>query len=117
MHLVHNYNYKNHFIPVSVNGVEADNTGNITIAIPTVPTNVSAFTNDAGYITNSALSGYATELWVTNQGYSTFSGSYNDLTDKPTIPTDTSDLTNGAGFITSSALSFCLISDSIISHS
>ena len=28
--------------------------------IPTVPTNVSSFTNDAGYITSSALSGYAT---------------------------------------------------------
>lgn len=27
--------------------------------IPTVPTNVSAFTNDAGYITNAALSDYA----------------------------------------------------------
>jgi len=34
--------------------------------IPTVPTNVSAFTNDSGYITNSALSGYATETYVTD---------------------------------------------------
>ena len=34
-------------------------------------------------------------------GYSTFSGSYNDLTDKPTIPTNTSDLNNDSGFITS----------------
>ena len=32
--------------------------------IPTVPTNISAFTNDSGYITNSALSGYATENYV-----------------------------------------------------
>lgn len=32
--------------------------------IPTVPTNVSAFTNDTGYITNSALTGYATENYV-----------------------------------------------------
>ena len=32
--------------------------------IPTVPTKVSAFTNDAGYITSSALSGYATENYV-----------------------------------------------------
>lgn len=29
--------------------------------IPTVPTNVSSFTNDAGYITNSALSNYTTK--------------------------------------------------------
>lgn len=39
--------------------------------IPTVPSNVSAFTNDSGYITSSALSGYATEIWVTNKGYIT----------------------------------------------
>ena len=80
--------------------------------IPTVPTNVSAFTNDAGYITNSALNGYATQVWVGQQGYITgitssdvttalgytpvnptslsnvaTSGDYDDLTNKPTIPT------------------------------
>lgn len=35
-------------------------------------------------------------------GTSSFSGSYNDLSNKPTIPTNTNQLTNGAGFITSS---------------
>lgn len=55
--------------------------------IPTVPTNVSAFTNDAGYLTqHQSLAGYATENWVQQQGYSTFSGDYDDLTNKPTIP-------------------------------
>lgn len=39
-----------------IDGVEAQ--------IPTVPTNVSAFTNDSGYITSSALNGYATENYV-----------------------------------------------------
>lgn len=40
--------------------------------IPTVPTNVSAFTNDAGYLTeHQSLSGYATEQWVEIQGYLT----------------------------------------------
>ena len=35
--------------------------------IPTVPTNVSAFTNDAGYLTaHQSLSGYATEEYVTS---------------------------------------------------
>ena len=34
-------------------------------------------------------------------GGTTFSGSYNNLSDKPTIPTNTNQLTNGAGFITS----------------
>jgi hypothetical protein len=77
-----------------------------------------------------SLTGYATETFVTSQGYLTsvgtisyndlsnkptlfsgsytdlsnkptlFSGSYTDLTDKPTIPTNTNQLTNGAGFIT-----------------
>lgn len=42
-----------------------------TSQIPTVPTNVSAFTNDSGYITSSALSGYATETWVGQQGFIT----------------------------------------------
>ena len=36
----------------SVNNVSPVN-GDVTIAIPTVPTNVSAFTNDAGYLTSS----------------------------------------------------------------
>lgn len=36
-----------------------------------IPTNVSAFTNDSGYITSSALNGYATQTWVGQQGYMT----------------------------------------------
>lgn len=39
--------------------------------IPTVPTSNTAFTNDAGYITEDALNGYATEQWVGEQGYLT----------------------------------------------
>lgn len=59
--------------------------------------------NPDGYITSSALSGYATEYWVGQQGYLTSvtwndvsgkptfatvatSGDYNDLINKPTIP-------------------------------
>lgn len=44
----------------SING----QSGTVTLTIPTVPTNVSAFTNDSGYITSSALNGYATEDYV-----------------------------------------------------
>jgi hypothetical protein len=69
-----------------------------------VPTNVSAFTNDAGYLTqHQSLDGYATETWVSQQGYSTFSGDYDDLTNKPTIPTvptNVSAFTNDAGYLT-----------------
>ena len=59
--------------------------------IPTVPTSNTAFTNDAGYITSSALNGYATtgdvqtatndmatKTWVNNQGYLTEHQSLSD---------------------------------------
>lgn len=51
-----------------------------------IPTNVSALTNDANYITSTSLT------WGNIEGKPAFatvatSGSYNDLTDKPTIPT------------------------------
>ena len=59
-----------------------------------IPTTVSSFTNDRGYLTDHQdLSAYAlrTEL---------FSGSYNDLTDTPTIPTTVSSFTNDIGYLT-----------------
>lgn len=52
--------------------------------IPTVPTDVSAFVNDAGYLTqHQSLAAYvkSSELNAVAK-----SGSYNDLSDKPTIP-------------------------------
>ena len=39
-----------------------------------------------------------------DSGFTTFSGNYNDLSNKPTIPTKTSQLQNDSGFITSSSL-------------
>lgn len=54
-------------------------------AIPTVPTKVSAFENDAGYLTqHQSLDAYATK---TSLKAVATSGSYNDLTDKPAVPT------------------------------
>jgi len=52
--------------------------------IPTVPSSVSAFINDSGYITSSSL------VWSNITGKPTFanvatSGSYNDLSNKPTL--------------------------------
>jgi len=71
--------------------------------IPTVPTNVSAFTNDAGYITGytetdptvpswakaaSKPSYTASEVGALPDDTPLFSGDYNDLTNKPTIPAE-----------------------------
>ena len=50
-----------------------------------IPTKTSDLTNDSGFIT-SIPSEYVTETELEAKGYSTFSGSYNDLTNKPTIP-------------------------------
>ena len=71
-----------------------------TPTIPTVPTNVSDFTNDAGYITGVS--------WAEVTSKPTFatvatSGDYEDLSNTPTIPTvptNVSDFTNDAGYIT-----------------
>jgi len=87
------------FATVATTGDYDDLTNKPTI--PTVPTTVSSFTNDSGYITSSALSGYALSSSLSTVATS---GSYTDLTNKPTIPTNTNQLTNGAGFITSSSL-------------
>jgi hypothetical protein len=53
-------------------------------ALPSIPTNISAFNNDSGYITSSALSPYALSSSLATVATS---GSYYDLDDKPTIPT------------------------------
>lgn len=36
-----------------------------------IPTRTSDLTNDSGFLTSSSLSGYATQSWVTSQGYLT----------------------------------------------
>lgn len=104
----------------SVNG----NTGAVTIS---VPTKVSDLTNDSGFITSytetdpvfsASAAATITSADITAwNGKSTFSGSYNDLTDKPTlfsgdyndlsnkptiptVPTNVSAFTNDAGYTT-----------------
>lgn len=80
-----------------------------TPTIPTVPTNISAFTNDRGYITgytetDPTVPSHVKAITTTNiedwNNKSEFSGSYNDLTNRPTIPSKTSELTNDSGFLT-----------------
>jgi hypothetical protein len=55
--------------------------------IPTVPTNVSAFTNDAGYITSAPTK---TSDLTNDSGFITSAA----------LPTDVSDLNNDAGYVT-----------------
>ena len=61
-----------------------------TPTIPTVPTNVSAFTNDAGYLTSYTETDPQFNAWDKNYNDLTnkptlFSGNYNDLTNKPIL--------------------------------
>ena len=77
--------------------------------IPTVPTNVSAFNNDAGYLTSYTETDPQFNAW--DKDYNDlinkpilFSGNYNDLTNKPvipTVPTNVSAFNNDAGYLTS----------------
>lgn len=81
-----------------------------TPQIPTVPTTVSAFTNDVGYITAAQVPTQVNADWNATTGAAEilnkptlFSGNYNDLTNKPTIPTvptNVSAFTNDAGYLT-----------------
>lgn len=79
--------------------------------IPTVPTNVSAFTNDAGYLTShQSLSNYytKTEIDDLDLGDKNVQSDWNQTNDtaddyiknKPAIPTKVSALTNDTGYIT-----------------
>lgn len=69
--------------------------------IPTVPTNVSSFTNDAGYLTqHQDISGKANSADLATVATS---GEYDDLLNKPTIPIipiNVSAFTNDAGYLT-----------------
>jgi len=67
--------------------------------IPTVPTNVSDFTNDAGYLVAADIAGKANSADLATVATS---GDYDDLSNKPTIPTvptNVSDFTNDAGYL------------------
>ena len=64
--------------------------------IPTVPTNVSAFTNDAGYLTeHQSLDNYYTKTEV-----DTSLETKANKTEIPTVPTNVSAFTNDAGYLT-----------------
>ena len=64
--------------------------------IPTVPTNVSAFTNDAGYLTSAPVTSVNSQTGAVN--LTAFD--VGALPSSTAIPSKTSDLTNDSGFIT-----------------
>lgn len=71
-----------------------------TPAIPTVPTNVSAFTNDAGYLTNYTETDPTVPAWAKEANKPTYN--YSEITNTPTIPTvpnNVSAFTNDAGYL------------------
>jgi hypothetical protein len=76
--------------PVNVSAFTNDS-GYITSSA--IPTNVSAFTNDSGYITSSAIPTNVS-AFTNDSGYITSSA----------IPTNVSELSNDSGYITSSAI-------------
>lgn len=77
--------------------------------IPTVPTNVSAFTNDSGYITGAQVPSNETDptvpSWAKASTKPTYTASeVGALPDSTVIPSKTSDLTNDSGFITQASI-------------
>lgn len=80
---------------------------NDLVDTPSIPTKVSELTNDAKYLTTESDPTVPAHVKAITQANittwnnkSTFSGDYNDLSNKPTIPTKVGELTNDAGYIT-----------------
>ena len=72
-----------------------------TPAIPTVPTNVSAFTNDAGYLTSYTETDPTVPAWAKEANKPTYN--YSEIANTPTIPTVPTNVgafTNDAGYLT-----------------
>lgn len=73
-----------------------------TPTIPTIPTNVSVFTNDAGYLTSYTETDPTVPSWAKEANKPAYS--YSEIANTPTIPTvptNVSAFTNDAGYLTS----------------
>ncbi len=69
---------------------------------PTIPTNISAFNNDTGYLTSYTETDPTVPSWAKQSTKPTYTANeVGALPDTTTIPTKTSDLTNDSGFLTS----------------
>lgn len=73
--------------------------------IPTVPTNVSAFTNDSGYLTSYTETDPTVPAWAKAASKPIYTasevGALPDDTIIPTVPANVSAFTNDAGYLTS----------------
>tara|TARA_Y100000361_G_scaffold8775_1_gene7145 strand:- start:2221 stop:4662 length:2442 start_codon:yes stop_codon:yes gene_type:complete len=76
-------------------------TGNITVSGTVDGRDVASDGSKLDGIAAGATNVTNNNQLTNGAGYSTFSGSYNDLSNKPTIPTNNNQLSNGAGYITS----------------
>ena len=86
----------------SVNNISPDGNGNVTLTASDV--GAYADNNPSGYITSSALNGYATETWVGQQGYITGISSSDVTTALGYTPYDSSNpsgYTSNVGTVTS----------------
>lgn len=71
--------------------------------IPTVPTNLSAFSNDVGYITGYTETDPTVPSWAKAASKPTYTAAeVGALPSSTTIPSKTSDLTNDSGFVNAS---------------
>ena len=71
--------------------------------IPTVPTNVSAFRNDAGYLTSYTETDPTVPTWAKSPTKPTYTAAeVGALPDSTVIPSNTSDLTNDSGYVDAS---------------
>lgn len=83
--------------------IEATHDGHLIVNIPweSVPTNISAFTNDSGYITSYTETDPTVPSWAKQSSKPTYTANeVGALPATTAIPTKTSDLTNDSGFIT-----------------
>lgn len=81
-----------------------NNSGTVALTsdIPTIPTNVSSFVNDAGYMTSYTETDPTVPTWAKQSSKPTYTASeVGALPSTTKIPSKTSDLTNDSGFITS----------------
>lgn len=71
------------------------------VPLVTIPTNVSAFTNDAGYITSYTETDPTVPSWAKQSTKPTYTAQeVGALPSTTSIPSKTSDLTNDVGYIT-----------------